>query len=184
MNLPNKLTLLRVAMIPLFVIFALFEHTAMQILACLIFVAASFTDYLDGQIARKNNLVTDFGKFADPIADKLLVMSAIVVFVGQNRMPSWVCILMLAREFIISGFRLVAAGSGKVIAAGQLGKIKTVTQMITVIAILLFVPVGGAAFAKNFGTVVANLAMYVATIMTVWSGVDYVVKNFDCIRDM
>ena len=184
MNLPNKLTLLRVAMIPVFVVLALFESTGAQIAACVVFVLASLTDFLDGQIARKNNLVTDFGKFADPIADKLLVMSALVVFVGQNRMPSWACILMLAREFIISGFRLVAAGSGKVIAAGWLGKVKTVSQMVTVILILLFVPVGGAPFAQNAGTVLANIALYFATAMTVLSGVDYIVKNFDCIKDM
>lgn len=184
MNLPNKLTLLRIVMIPVFVVLALQTGTGMQIAALIVFLLASFTDFLDGQIARKNNLVTDFGKFADPIADKLLVMSALVVFVGQSRLPSWACILMLAREFIISGFRLVAAGSGKVIAAGWLGKVKTVSQMAAIALILLFVPVGGAAFAKNAGTVLANVALYFATFMTVWSGVDYIVKNFDCIRDM
>ena len=184
MNLPNKLTLLRVVMIPVFVVLALMEARWAQIAALAVFLLASFTDYLDGQIARKNNLVTDFGKFADPIADKLLVMSALVVFVGQNRMPSWACILMLAREFIISGFRLVAAGGGKVIAAGWLGKVKTVSQMVTVILILLFVPVGGAVFNANFGTILANIALYFATFMTVWSGADYIVKNYDCIKDM
>ena len=184
MNLPNKLTMLRILMIPVFVVLALQTGTALQIAALVVFLLASFTDFLDGQIARKNNLVTDFGKFADPIADKLLVMSALVVFVGQARMPSWTCILMLAREFIISGFRLVAAGSGKVIAAGWLGKVKTVSQMAAIVLLLLFVPVGGAEFAANVGTILANVALYFATFMTVWSGADYIVRNFDCIKDM
>lgn len=184
MNLPNKLTLLRVAMIPVFVVLALFEGFEMQIAACVVFVLASLTDLLDGQIARKRNLVTDFGKFADPIADKLLVMSALVVFVGQSRMPSWVCILMLAREFIISGFRLVAASSGKVIAAGKLGKYKTVSQMIAVVMIMLFVPVGGAEFASSALILLTNIVIYISLALTVVSGADYIVKNYDCIKDM
>ena len=122
MNLPNKLTMLRILMIPLFVVFALIQRQWAQYLALLIYILACLTDFLDGRIARSRNLVTNFGKFADPIADKLLVMAALVVLVDTGRMPSWVCIVMLAREFIISGFRLVAAGNGTVIAAGMLGK--------------------------------------------------------------
>ena len=124
MNLPNKLTLLRVCMIPVFVVLALRPAFGCQIAATLVFALASFTDMLDGKIARKRNLVTNFGKFADPIADKLLVMSAMIVMVGQGRIPSWVCVLILAREFVISGFRLVAVEGGRVIAAGKLGKLK------------------------------------------------------------
>lgn len=172
-------------MIPFFVVFALMEAQWAQIVALLIFVIASLTDLLDGRIARKRGLVTNFGKFIDPIADKLLVMSALVVLVEQGRMPGWVCILMLAREFAISGFRLVAADSGKVIAAGKLGKIKTVTQMSAVIGLLFLVPVGAnAALLGRFGVILANIAMYAAAVMTVVSGVDYIVKNFDCIKDM
>lgn len=167
-------------MIPVFVILALMNAPAAQYAAVGVFVLASITDALDGHIARKNGLVTNFGKFIDPIADKLLVMSALIVLVERGRMPGWVCIVMLAREFAISGFRLVAAGTGKVIAAGILGKIKTVTQMIAVIALLLTAIDGVFAPLGSF----ADIAMYVCAFMTVWSGADYIIKNFDCIRDM
>ena len=181
LNLPNKLTLLRLALAPVYlVLIALgFDWPAL-----IVFAVASFTDLLDGKIARKHGLVTNFGKFIDPIADKLLVMSAMLVLVGQGRMPSWVCIIMLGREFAISGFRLVAADSGKVIAAGWLGKVKTVTQMTAVILLLLLVPVTGAPLLGQTGVVLANIAMYVSAFMTLWSGVDYIVKNFSCIKDM
>ena len=180
MNLPNKLSMLRILMIPVFVILALMNAPAAQYAAVGVFVLAAITDALDGQSARKNGLVTNFGKFIDPIADKLLVMSALIVLVERGRMPGWVCIVMLAREFAISGFRLVAAGTGKVIAAGILGKIKTVTQMIAVIALLLTAIDGVFAPLGTF----ADIAMYVSAFMTVWSGADYIIKNFNCIRDM
>ena len=137
MNLPNKLTILRICLIPLFVIFAKLSGLGMQIIAVLIYIAACVTDMLDGRIARSQHLVTNFGKFMDPIADKLLVMSALVVLTYQHRMPDWVCILMLAREFLVSGFRLVAVENGVVIAAGPLGKLKTVFQMIATVALML-----------------------------------------------
>ena len=156
-----------------------------QLIALLVFVIASLTDLLDGKIARKYGLVTNFGKFIDPIADKLLVMSALVLLVEQGRMPGWVCILMLAREFAISGFRLVAAGSGTVIAAGWLGKVKTVTQMTAVIMLLFLTPAGDyAPLLGKFGVILSNIATYAAAVMTVWSGADYIIKNFSCIRDM
>ena len=180
MNLPNKLSMLRILLIPVFVILALMNAPAAQYAAVGVFVLASITDALDGHIARKNGLVTNFGKFIDPIADKLLVMSALIVLVERGRMPGWVCIVMLAREFAVSGFRLVAAGTGKVIAAGILGKIKTVTQMIAVIALLLTAIDGVFAPLGTF----ADVAMYVSAFMTVWSGADYIIKNFNCIRDM
>ncbi len=167
-------------MIPVFVILALMNAPAAQYAAVGVFVLAAITDALDGHIARKNGLVTNFGKLMDPLADKLLVMSALIVLVERGRMPGWVCIVMLAREFAISGFRLVAAGTGKVIAAGILGKIKTVTQMIAVIALLLTAIDGVFAPLGTF----ADVAMYVSAFMTVWSGADYIIKNFNCIRDM
>ena len=172
--------MLRILLIPVFVILALMNAPAAQYAAVGVFVLASITDAMDGHIARKNGLVTNFGKFIDPIADKLLVMSALIVLVERGRMPGWVCIVMLAREFAISGFRLVAAGTGKVIAAGILGKIKTVTQMIAVIALLLTAIDGVFAPLGTF----ADVAMYVSAFMTVWSGADYIIKNFNCIRDM
>ena len=189
MNLPNKLTLIRIALILVFVLLIYFENLWCQLAAALVFIGASITDYLDGNIARKNNLVTNFGKFADPIADKMLVMSAFIMLVAQGRMPAWVCIIFLAREFTISGFRLVAAGGGKVIAAGMLGKIKTVTQMIAAVMLILFVPCTGKIDAMlgwlgDIGSVLANIMMYIMTVMTVWSGADYIYKNRHFIKDM
>ena len=184
MNLPNRISMLRILMVPVFVVLALMEAPGAQIAALAVFCLASLTDAIDGHIARSRGLITDFGKFIDPIADKLLVMSALVVLVSQGRMPAWCCIVMLAREFAISGFRLVAAGSGRVIAAGWLGKIKTVTQMIAVILLLLLKPVSGAPLLGEAGVMIADIALYVSVVMTIWSGVDYIVRNFDCIRDM
>jgi len=184
MNLPNKLTMLRICMIPVFVVFALIQAQWAQYVALVIYILACLTDMLDGKIARKHNLVTDFGKFADPIADKLLVMSALIILVESHRMASWVCIVMLAREFIISGFRLVAAGGGKVIAAGNLGKLKTVFQMASTIALMLLVPVAGAPLLGSFGIVLANVLTYIAAILTIISGAEYIIKNISCISDM
>jgi CDP-diacylglycerol--glycerol-3-phosphate 3-phosphatidyltransferase len=181
-NLPNRLTLIRIALIPVFVVLMYFEAIWAQVCAAAVFSIACVTDYLDGDIARKRNLVTNFGKFADPIADKLLVMSAYVVLVGQSRMPAWVCIAFLAREFTVSGFRLVAAGGGKIMAAGKLGKIKTFTQMIAVILLILFAPASAAI--DSFGVIAANVMMYVALVMTIWSGADYIVRNRQFIEDM
>jgi len=181
MNLPNKLTLLRILLIPFFVIFAKMGSFGMQLVAVAIYIVACVTDALDGRIARARNLVTNFGKFMDPIADKLLVMSAMVVLTYQHRMPDWVCILMLAREFMVSGLRLVAVQGGRVIAAGPLGKLKTVFQMISTIALLLLVPVDGPGDAP---AMFANVLMYIALVLTIVSGADYIVRNRDCIRDM
>ena len=182
-NLPNKLTLLRVCMIPFFVVFARMNTFWAQCVAVGIYALACVTDTLDGHIARSRNLITDFGKFMDPIADKLLVMSALVVLTAQGRMPDWVCILMLAREFLVSGFRLVAVENGRVIAAGPLGKLKTVFQMIATIALMLLVPVAGDALLGPVGVTVANVRMYIALVLTVVSGADYLIRNRDCIKD-
>ena len=132
MNLPNKLTILRTIMIPVFLIFLYIPGLGMtgDVLAAAIFVLASFTDLLDGKIARKYNLVTNFGKFMDPLADKLLVCSALIALVDLNRIPAWVVIIIIAREFIISGFRLIASDNGVVIAASYWGKFKTTFQII------------------------------------------------------
>ena len=184
MNLPNKLTLLRVCMIPFFVVFARMNTFWAQCVAVSIYALACITDTLDGHIARSRNLITDFGKFMDPIADKLLVMSALVVLTAQGRMPDWVCILMLGREFLVSGFRLVAVENGVVIAAGPLGKLKTVFQMVSTIALMLLVPVEGAPVLGEAGAVVARVLMYVALALTVVSGADYLIRNRDCIKDM
>ena len=132
MNLPNKLTILRAIMIPFFLVFLYMSPGWSKWVALGIFIAASLTDMLDGKIARKYNLVTNFGKFMDPLADKLLVCSALIALSDLNRIPAWIVIVIIARDFIISGFRLIAAEKGIVIAAGWWGKIKTTVQMIMV----------------------------------------------------
>lgn len=177
MNLPNKLTLLRVLMVPVFVALLLFEGGANQTLriaAAVVFVAASFTDFLDGQIARRCNLVTNFGKFMDPLADKLLVCSALICLVELSALPAWMVIVIIAREFIISGFRLVAADNGIVIAASWWGKFKTVSQMIAVILLILNIP----ALA-----LVTQVFVWIALVLTVVSLVDYLAKNIQVLTE-
>ena len=143
MNLPNKLTILRVIMIPFFVAALLYDGGAnqnMRYVAAALFIIASLTDMLDGKIARKYNLVTNFGKFMDPLADKLLVCSALICFVELDKLPAWMVIIIIAREFIISGFRLVASDNGIVIAASWWGKSKTISQMIMIILLIADIP--------------------------------------------
>ncbi len=179
MNLPNKLTILRVILIPFFLVFLMIPGIpAGKWIALIIFAVASFTDLLDGRIARKNNLITNFGKFMDPLADKLLVDSALIAFVGMERIDSWIVIIIIAREFIISGFRLIASDNGVVIAAGWWGKVKTVVQMVMII--VLIADLGGPLF----GGVVEPLLIYASLILTVVSLVDYLIKNREVIKDM
>ena len=171
MNLPNKLTVLRVIMIPFFVFFLLLENGAnptWRYLSAAIFIVASFTDLLDGKIARKYNLVTNFGKFMDPLADKLLVCSALICLIQLEQLPAWMVIIIISREFIISGFRLVASDNGVVIAASYWGKFKTVFQMISVILLILNI------LALSL---ITQICVWIALILTVVSLVDYIVKN-------
>lgn len=171
MNLPNKLTILRVILIPFFVAFLMdaFHIPGTKWIALAIFIIASLTDMLDGKIARKYNLVTNFGKFMDPLADKLLVCSALIAFVDMDMVPTWIVMIIIAREFIISGFRLVASDNGIVIAAGIWGKLKTVCQMIMII--VLIADFGG--IFDMIGTVLICLSL----ILTVISLVDYLYTN-------
>lgn len=171
MNLPNKLTVLRVVMIPFFVAFLLFDITgaADKWIALAIFCAASLTDMLDGKIARKYNLVTNFGKFMDPLADKLLVCTAMICLVSMDKLNVIVVLVIIAREFIISGFRLVASDNGIVIAASYWGKLKTVSQMAMVIVLIMDL---GGVFEM-----IGNVLVWVALILTVVSLVDYIAKN-------
>lgn len=171
LNLPNKLTLLRVIMIPFFIVMLLMndgETTMFRYIAAGIFIVASLTDWLDGAIARKYNLVTNFGKFMDPLADKLLVCSALICLVALEQFPVWMVIVIVSREFIISGFRLVAAEQGLVIAASYWGKFKTVTQMVAIILMILNI---SALY------MVTTIVMWAALILTVVSLIDYIVKN-------
>ena len=140
MNLPNKLTMLRILLIPVFMVVLYWDFPGATWVAVAIFIVASFTDLLDGKIARKYNLVTNFGKFMDPLADKLLVCSAMICLIEKGQLAAWIVIIIIAREFIISGFRLVAADNGIVIAASYWGKFKTVFQMLMVIVLILDIP--------------------------------------------
>ena len=178
MNLPNKLTIMRVILIPFFVFFLLSPYFPAygNYIAVAIFIVASLTDMLDGKIARKYNLVTNFGKFMDPLADKLLVCSAMICLIELDRLAAWIVIVIIAREFIISGFRLVASDNGVVIAASYWGKFKTTVQMLMVIVLILDIQM---PFFQILGTVLT----YVALILTVVSLIDYIVKNKDVLKD-
>ena len=177
MNLPNKLTVLRVIMIPFFVLFMLVDITgaADKWIAVALFVAASLTDFLDGHLARKYHLVTNFGKFMDPLADKLLVSAAMICLVEMGRLPAWIVIIIISREFIISGFRLIASDYGVVIAASYWGKFKTVFQMAMIIVLICNL---GGAFVW-----VETALIWISLILTVVSLADYVVKNIDVLKE-
>ncbi len=176
MNLPNKLTILRVIMIPFFVFFMLtdFAGTASKWIALAIFIVASLTDMLDGKIARKYNLVTNFGKFMDPLADKLLVCAAMICLVEMGKLASWMVIIIISREFIISGFRLIAADNGVVIAASYWGKFKTVFQMVMICLLIADIEVIA---------IVTTVVTWIALILTVVSLIDYLIKNKDVMKD-
>lgn len=166
MNLPNKLTVARVAMVPVFVYLYLKDQT---MAALIVFLAASFTDYLDGYLARKHDLITNFGKIMDPLADKVLVYAAFSCMVENGTVPSWMLIVILAREFTVAGMRTVAASEGLVIAAGMTGKIKTVLQMIAVPLLILDRPEWIAAAGQLF--------LWASVVMTVVSGAEYIWQN-------
>lgn len=171
MNLPNKLTTLRVIMIPFFVFFLLWqngENRTFRMIALALFIIARLTDLLDGKIARKYNLVTNFGKFMDPLADKLLVCSALICLIELNALPAWMVIVIISREFIISGFRLIASDNGVVIAASYWGKFKTTFQMVSVVLLILDIP--ALAF-------VTTICVWIALLLTIVSLVDYIYKN-------
>ncbi len=196
MNLPNKLTLIRVAMIPVFILFFYLHFTAHYFVALAVFALASFTDMLDGMIARKYKLVTNLGKFLDPIADKVLVLSAFVVFLTvpatfTANLGSWAIIVagcgvaaILAREIIISGFRMVAAKAEKVIAADNIGKYKTVTQYISIIVLLIGLGVSELT-AHITGAIINYIGLgffVLCVILTVISGINYIVKNIEVLK--
>ena len=167
MNTPNKLTILRMILVPFFLVSFYIEIKDLDsslIISTIIFAVASITDFFDGYLARKYNLVTDFGKFMDPLADKILVAAAMICLVGASRMSAWMAVLIISREYAISILRAIAASSGKVIAASSGGKIKTVTQIVAIIMLLLNIPF-------------AMYVMIVAVVATFYSGVEYIYKN-------
>lgn len=172
MNLPNRLTILRTLMIPVFLFFLLTDYAGncSKWIAVIVFILASLTDFLDGHIARKYNLVTNFGKFMDPLADKLLVSSAMIALVGMHRLSSIVAIIIIAREFIISGFRLIAAENGIVIAANYWGKFKTVSQMIMIILLILH-------FDLSVFVILEQIFIWLSLALTVISLMTYIWQN-------
>lgn len=178
MNLPNKLTILRMILIVPFVLCMLLPGlgTAGKYAAVAIFIIASLTDMLDGKIARKNNLVTNFGKFMDPLADKLLVCSAMICLTANDKLAAWIVIIIISREFIISGFRLVASDNGVVIAASYWGKFKTTFQMVMIVMLIL-------DFDNDIYRTCAMIVTYIALILTVVSLIDYIAKNKEVLKE-
>ena len=177
MNLPNKLTLTRIILVPVFMVFVSLTQIGTEdfnptwyLVAGIVFAAASFTDFLDGYLARKWGMVTDFGKFADPLADKMLVTAALLWFVEIGQMPAWALLIVLVREFAVSGLRMIASDKGRVIAAGWSGKVKTASTMVCIV--LMFLPIPGW---------LNTVCVAVIAITTLYSGVEYFVLNRDII---
>ena len=197
MNLPNKLTIFRIILVPIIVIIPFLGIGGdflgipiSWITIDLIFIIASLTDKLDGYLARKNNQITTFGKFLDPLADKILVLAAMVMLVEMAKLPAWIPIIVLAREFMVSGYRLVAVEKdGEVIAASKWGKLKTVTQMIAIILAFLDLNAFGACFSGNLQgvglglNIIVTFMMIIQTIATIFSGIDYMKGAKDLIKD-
>ena len=189
MNLPNKITTFRMLLIPIIIIVDLitplkeilvFGYLSLaNIIMVAIFIIGALSDFFDGHLARKYNLVTSFGKFMDPLADKLLVFTTMILLLNQNNgLTTWAVIIMLAREFVVSGLRMLAAEKGQVIAAGMLGKIKTNIQFFMIILLLVFGEHSHIAFV-----VINQIAIYLSVIFSLWSGIDYVVKGKDIILE-
>ena len=173
MNLPNKLTVLRIIMILPFLLVLYLDVPGATWWALAIFILASLTDMLDGKIARKRNLITDFGKFMDPLADKCLVIAAMLWFVEIGQMPGWALLVVIVREFAVSGLRMVAADKGRVIAAGWSGKVKTASTMVCIV--LMFLPIS---------VWINSICVAVIVLTTIYSGVEYFMKNLDVLSQM
>ncbi|MEN8076245.1 CDP-diacylglycerol--glycerol-3-phosphate 3-phosphatidyltransferase [Clostridioides difficile] len=192
MNLANKLTMIRIFLVPIFLIFIAVRGIPYgSVIATLIFIIASLTDQLDGYIARSRNQITNFGKFMDPLADKLLVTAALISLVELHLIPAWAAVIIIAREFAVSGLRTLAAAEGTVIAASWWGKIKTVTQIAAIVLLLLEVNISSSEYLTNlvvnnnilngFFNYVPNTILIIAVIITIISGIDYFVKNKNAI---
>lgn len=182
LNTANKLTMLRLILIPVFVVFSLLGRVWCDYVALAVFLIASLTDLADGQIARKYDMITDFGKFSDPLADKLLVAAALCVLVSKGLSSVWVLFFVIVREFIVTGIRLIASGRGKVIAASMWGKVKTVIQLVIVSVALLPLDILTAPALLNRSA--TWWAMWVLAAVTLVSGYDYIIKNTDIFKDI
>ncbi|NLL19290.1 MAG: CDP-diacylglycerol--glycerol-3-phosphate 3-phosphatidyltransferase [Clostridia bacterium] len=170
MNLANKLTLARILLVPIFMVFVLTRIPGGRFIAAAVFILAASTDGLDGYIARRNKQVTRFGKFIDPLADKLLITASLISLVELDLVPAWIAILIISREFAVTGLRTLAVGENVVIAASNLGKLKTVSQVLAISVLLL------AALPIPYLGLLGEVLLYVAVVMTVWSGIDYFLK--------
>lgn len=177
MNTPNKLTVLRMILVPVFMVLMMFNNFTCQMAGLLVFIVASATDWLDGYLARRDNLVTMFGKFMDPLADKMLTTAALLILMERGYISSWVLLIVLGREFVVAGIRLAAVGEGKVIAASWWGKVKTVAQMIAIIVSIILMNIPGFN-----AYVLINVLIWISTILTLVAGIEYVVKNKDFIK--
>ena len=177
MNLPNKLSVARMALIPVMVALMFPGTPVCNVLSALVFAAAAFTDFLDGYIARKHHIVTDFGKFVDPVADKLLVLSALIMLIHHGIMPAWAVVVILARELCVDGLRMVAGSKGMVIAAGKLGKIKTTVQIVLILWLML-------SRQPVMGSIISGALTLLVLVMTLWSGVEYFRNNRAVISTM
>ncbi len=172
MNIANRITILRIFLIPVYVILALADFNGHDLLAALVFVIAAFSDTLDGLIARNFNMVTNLGKFLDPLADKLLVSSAYITLIALDRMAAWIVIIIICREFAVSGMRILAADAGVVIAASPLGKIKTISQMVSITMLLI-----GSLSWPNWYYLLTDIVVWISLITTIISGFDYLYKG-------
>ncbi|WP_252503545.1 CDP-diacylglycerol--glycerol-3-phosphate 3-phosphatidyltransferase [Sporosarcina sp. Marseille-Q4943] len=184
MNLPNKITVSRIFLIPIFIIFMVVDFgfgsfeiggtilSVEHLIGALLFIIAAATDWFDGHLARKHNLVTNMGKFLDPLADKLLVSAALIILVELGSAASWIVIIIISREFAVTGLRLLLAGGGEVVAANQLGKIKTATQLVAIASLLL-----NNIFFEAINFPFGSIMLYIALFFTIWSGADYFYKN-------
>ena len=195
MNLPNKLTLLRILLVPFYIFFLLMPGIPHHYLfAFIIFAAASYTDHLDGKIARKHNLITDFGKFADPLADKIMILAALGCFVQLGLTNAIVLIVIISREFMVTALRLVASGSGKVVAANNWGKAKTISQIVAVLVVMLLqyllelgnmgiIKFGDISAVSSIFSIVGECFLWISALLTIISGIIYIVQNFVFIKN-
>lgn len=180
MNTANKITMIRVFLVPVFMVLFMINNTICHYAALAVFIIASITDAIDGHIARKYNQTTTFGKFVDPLADKVLTTAAFLILMHYDRMDVWAIMIVLTREFMVAGVRLVAAGDGKVVAASMWGKLKTVTQMIAVIAAMLLLPYD--RFLGVQSSLISDILIWISVIFTIISGIDYLAKNWHLMK--
>ncbi|MGN0107756.1 MAG: CDP-diacylglycerol--glycerol-3-phosphate 3-phosphatidyltransferase [Hominilimicola sp.] len=180
MNTANKITMIRVFLVPVFMVLFMINNTACHYAALGVFILASVTDAIDGHVARKYNQTTTFGKFVDPLADKVLTTAAFLILMHYGRMSVWALMIVLTREFMVAGVRLVAAGDGKVVAASMWGKLKTVTQMVAIIVAMLLLPM--EKFLGVPARMISDILIWISVVFTIISGIDYLAKNWNLMK--